>query len=62
VALWYKKHRSRLRRRRFAWWRPAAGTPHRPSSLGYGIGGALIAAACIGAVIWAACTMAGAHG
>jgi hypothetical protein len=30
-----------------------AGTPHRPSSLGYWIGGALIAAACIGAVIWA---------
>jgi len=39
-----------------------AGTPHRPSSLGYGIGGALIAAACIGAVIWAACTRAGAQG
>jgi hypothetical protein len=31
-----------------------AGTPHRPSSLGYWIGGGLIAAACIGAVIWAA--------
>ena len=30
-----------------------AGTPHRPSSLGYWIGGGLIAAACIGAVIWA---------
>ena len=30
-----------------------AGTPHRPSSLGYWIGGALIAAACIAAVIWA---------
>jgi hypothetical protein len=30
-----------------------AGTPHRPSSLGYWIGGALIAAACLGAVIWA---------
>jgi len=28
----------------------------------YWIGGALIAAACIGAVIWAACTMAGAQG
>jgi len=28
----------------------------------YWIGGALIAAVCIGAVIWAACTMAGAQG
>jgi hypothetical protein len=30
-----------------------AGTPHRPSSLGYWIGGALIAAGCIGAALWA---------
>ena len=30
-----------------------AGTPQRASSLGYWIGGALIAAACIGAVVWA---------
>jgi hypothetical protein len=30
-----------------------AGTPHRPSSLGYWIGAGLIAAACIGAVVWA---------
>jgi hypothetical protein len=30
-----------------------AGTPHRPSSLGYWIGGGIIAAACITAVIWA---------
>jgi hypothetical protein len=29
------------------------GTPHRPSSLGYWIGGGLIAAACIGAAVWA---------
>ena len=30
-----------------------AGTPHRPSSLGYWIGGVLIAGACIGAALWA---------
>jgi hypothetical protein len=36
-----------------------AGTPHRPSSLGYWIGGALIAAACIGAAIWALLTYFG---
>jgi hypothetical protein len=76
LDLWrpgHKKCRSRLRRRRFSWWRvplprkelvmsitsPSrqpvrrAGTPHRPSSLGYWIGGALIAAACIGAAAWA---------
>jgi hypothetical protein len=31
-----------------------AGTPHRPSALGYWIGGALMAAAVVGAAIWAA--------
>jgi hypothetical protein len=36
-----------------------AGTPHRPSGLGYWIGGALIAAAVIGAVIWAVLTYFG---
>ena len=36
-----------------------AGTPHRPSSLGYWIGGGLIAAACIGAAIWAVLTYFG---
>jgi hypothetical protein len=36
-----------------------AGTPHRPSSLGYWIGGALIAAACIGAAIWAVLAFVG---
>lgn len=30
-----------------------AGTPHRPSRLGYWAGGTLIAAACLGAVLWA---------
>jgi hypothetical protein len=36
-----------------------AGTPHTPSSLGYWIGGGLIAAACIGAAIWAVLTYFG---
>jgi hypothetical protein len=36
-----------------------AGTPHRPSSLGYWIGGALIAVACIGAAVWAVLAFAG---
>ena len=31
-----------------------AGTPHRPSALGYWIGGALMAAAVVGAAIWGA--------
>jgi hypothetical protein len=36
-----------------------AGTPHKPSSLGYWIGGALIAAACLAAVIWAVLAFVG---
>jgi hypothetical protein len=35
------------------------GAPHRPSTRGYWIGGALIAAACIGAAIWAVLTYLG---
>ena len=36
-----------------------AGTPHRPSARGYWIGGALVAAAVIGAAIWAVLTYVG---
>ncbi len=36
-----------------------AGTPHRPSALGYWIGGGLIAVVCIGAAVWAILTYFG---
>lgn len=37
----------------------SAGSPHGPSSLGYWIGAGLIAAACIGAAVWALLTYVG---
>jgi hypothetical protein len=36
-----------------------AGTPHRPSTVGYWIGGALLAAGVVGAAIWAVLTYSG---